>query len=157
MLFVCVPAPRVSLNSLHIACRKKVQGEKTVFDRECSKGERQAFRCCGNKAPGCEDDSIWGFSNTGALLPASFAVRGARSCFLSFPILSLPGPTSCCFFHQLLLCSSCSPDRWHQSSSMISPPTPPTSPLPPCLSLKKSAVRCLQGASGWQCYSPSLA
>lgn len=115
VLFVCLPPPRVSLNSFHIACERKAEREKTVFDRECSNEERQAFTCCLNKALGCEDGSIWGFSNTGVLLPASFAVRGARSCFLSFPILSLPGPTSCCFLHQLLLCSSCSTDRWYQS------------------------------------------
>lgn len=87
------------------------------MDTECLEGKkRQALRCCLNKAPACEDSSIWRFSNTGALLCASLAVRGARSCFLSFPILSLPGPTSCCCFHQLLLlCSSCSADRWYQS------------------------------------------
>lgn len=44
-----------------------------------------------------------GFQTLEHGLHASFAVGGVKSCFLSFPILSLPGPTSCYFLHQLLL------------------------------------------------------
>lgn len=43
-----------------------------------------------------------GFQTLEQRLQASFAVGRVKSCFLSFPILSLPGPTSCYFLHQLL-------------------------------------------------------
>lgn len=60
-----------------------------------------------------------GFQTLEHRLHASFAVGGVKSCFLSFPILSLPGPTSCYFLHQLLLCCVFFPlpstDRWYKS------------------------------------------
>lgn len=54
--------------------------------KECLKKERQAFRCCLNKAMGMQDESsIWRFSNTGTWL----------ACFLCcwrseklFPVVS---------------------------------------------------------------------
>ena len=60
-----------------------------------------------------------GFQTLEHRLHASFAVGGVKSCFLSFPILSLLGPTSCYFLHQLLLLLCFSPlpskDRWYKS------------------------------------------
>lgn len=66
-----------------------------------------------------------GFQTLEHRLHASFAVGGVKSCFLSFPILSLPGPTSCYFLHQLLLLCffffSPSTDRWCKSFDYFPP------------------------------------
>lgn len=117
VLFGCLPSPPWWLKIHSTLQGRERRRERSLHLIGVLEGRKASFQMLSEQSPGMwgqQHLEVFKHSSAGCVLPLLSEEQEAASCH--FPSCHFQDQHLCSFFHQLLLCSSCSADRWYQSS-----------------------------------------